>query len=123
MKDLIIEKIIGKFYRFGFIFSLIPYAWIVAFYLFVIRAVYVFGYLPEFPDPDPGRLGFDLHHELVESLFWLSFYMTIINLIAVMFIYIPFRKYRNMSSVFGYLFLCTVMFAVDPGGCVEWYAN
>lgn len=106
--------------------GLIPFSWLVVFYLYVVRAAVVLHKFPAPYRPDPKELGFVWHHAVIGILLEVAFY----SAFAWVFL-IPFRKFllpnqpllfRACFYVVSWILIIWIVW-VDPGRFFEWYCD
>src|SRR5690606_2322077 len=83
---------------------------ILLFYSFVLRATFVLGRLPQYNNPDPKELGFNIHYNLVTEAYEILPYSFIIVLLYIVIRLIVRKNVLKIDRLHFYLFL----------GCITW---
>ncbi len=109
------------------VFSLVPTAWFLLFYGFVLRAYLTLGYWPSPYHPDPKDLAFDFHHVAI----WFSFPVVVASAVVLALLvayyarsYMGSARHRLGMLYFAATFaawLLAVRF--DPGRFIEWFVD
>ena len=106
--------------------SYLPLVWIALFILFVCRVYIKLGYMPQFENPDPKSLGFDIHHGL---LFFNLF--SVFGSLPVWIILSIILAAKNKKNIYlldviiyivGYLFIF-LFFKFDILGLSNWFGD
>jgi hypothetical protein len=102
----------------------LPYAYLMLFYAFVLRAVYEIGRIPSYNNPDPKSLGFDMHRMIIYKAFDVMVY----GLAALFVLLMISLRTRNFSVKRKYWILLLVGLGVvilhllvDPFD--EWFVD
>lgn len=75
------------------------------FYSFVLRATFALERLPQYNNPDPKDLGFDIHYNIVmESSNYLPYSFIIVCLYGII-CWVLKRNILNINSIHFYLFI------------------
>jgi hypothetical protein len=101
-----------KFFIISFIYF--PVLYFVLFFLFIIKGRSTLGKMPEYLDPSPIELGFDIHYQLInfviEGLWPLSFLVLVIYIISCL---LTNKNVLNINKIHFFMyFLFYVFFLV-----------
>lgn len=117
---LLVRSDEGRFW----VLSLVPTAWLMLFYGFVLRARLALGYWPRPYQPDPKDLSFDLHYGAV----FVGIYVVIVSA-AAWLVFVLVRNRQSLRKTRHYLgmayFVATFIawwfiLRVDPGSFFTW---
>ena len=83
---------------------------ILLFYSFVMRATFALGRFPQYNNPDPKELGFNIHYNLVVEAYEILPYSFIVVILYLAIQLITRKNMLKIDRLHFYLFL----------GCVIW---
>ena len=103
-----------------------PLAWVLDFYLFVLRARLALGHWPRPMQPDPGTLGYHWHQTTVWT--GLLSALSAMAFTTVFFIILPsLPRYRYPWGALAVFVVgsvgCAIVLFVDPGDLWSWYLD
>lgn len=116
-------KILNSLQR---VISYLPLGWLLLFVSFVIRIYVRLGRLPSYDNPDPKRLGFDIHHGLL--------FFNLFIVLGSILVWLPLTTlilFKDKKSLYRVDWICYVFFYLlflsflkfDFWGLSEWFTD
>ncbi len=103
-----------------------PLAWLVLFYLFVIRARLHWGHWPTPYQPEPKALGFTFHHQTIWfGLMALRFVAIVTVVLAIVGrrLAVYHRIWPALTLLLVSVVMVLTLGRLDPGELFEWFAD
>jgi hypothetical protein len=111
------KKFISYLY---YIICTLPFIYIILFYSYVLRAFIKLGYFPEYNNPDPKELGFDIHHDLIYLIGDIVIYGFLGWLVLSIMNKFKYPRWTFVLYGLGMAFFMYIL-AIDP--FMEWFAD